>query len=193
MCVCVCVYMGFPGGSNGEEPSCQCRRCKRLEFDTWVGKSPWRRAWQSTPVSCLENLMDRGAWWATAHAVAKSRAWMEWLGVACVYIYIYIYVYIYLPVQNSSLQRITETKALLSLHSPEEQFWRRPGLGLGSPDFWTTVSELGPQMAQGFWVTFGHTPNKNRPSAMGNKIILNLWLWKLELKPSSCPLLAVVS
>ena len=117
---------------------------------------------------------------------------VTWCGV-CVYIYIYIYVYIYLPVQNSSLQRITETKALLSLHSPEEQFWRRPGLGLGSPDFWTTVSELGPQMAQGFWVTFGHTPNKNRPSAMGNKIILNLWLWKLELKPSSCPLLAVVS
>ena len=23
--------------------------------------------------SCLENLMDRGAWWATVHMVAKSR------------------------------------------------------------------------------------------------------------------------
>ena len=23
--------------------------------------------------SCLENLMDRGAWWATIHGVAKSR------------------------------------------------------------------------------------------------------------------------
>ena len=23
---------------------------KRLEFDPWVGKVPWRRAWQPTPV-----------------------------------------------------------------------------------------------------------------------------------------------
>ena len=23
--------------------------------------------------SCMENLMDRGAWWATVHGVAKSR------------------------------------------------------------------------------------------------------------------------
>ena len=28
----------------------QCRRLKRLGFDPWVGKIPWRRAWQPTPV-----------------------------------------------------------------------------------------------------------------------------------------------
>ena len=27
-----------------------CRKCKRHGFDTWVGKIPWRRAWQPTPV-----------------------------------------------------------------------------------------------------------------------------------------------
>ena len=27
------------------------------------GRSPWKRAWLPTPVSCLENPMDRGAWW----------------------------------------------------------------------------------------------------------------------------------
>ena len=26
--------------------------------------------------SCLENTMDRGAWWATVHGVAKSRTWL---------------------------------------------------------------------------------------------------------------------
>ena len=41
---------GFPDGANGKELSCQCRRCKRCEFDLWVGKIPWRRAWQPTPV-----------------------------------------------------------------------------------------------------------------------------------------------
>ena len=28
----------------------QCKRDKRLSFDPWVGKIPWRRAWQPTPV-----------------------------------------------------------------------------------------------------------------------------------------------
>ena len=26
------------------------RRCKRCGFDPWVGKIPWRREWQPTPV-----------------------------------------------------------------------------------------------------------------------------------------------
>ena len=42
--------LGFPGGTSGKEPTCQCRRCKRHGFDPWVGKIPWRRAWQPTPV-----------------------------------------------------------------------------------------------------------------------------------------------
>ena len=28
-----------------------CLQCSRLAFDPWVGKIPWRRAWQPTPVS----------------------------------------------------------------------------------------------------------------------------------------------
>ena len=42
--------MGLPGGTSGKEPACQCRRHKRVEFDTRVGKIPWRKAWQPTPV-----------------------------------------------------------------------------------------------------------------------------------------------
>ena len=42
--------MGFPGGASGKEPMSQCRRRKRCRFDPWVGKIPWRRAWQPTPV-----------------------------------------------------------------------------------------------------------------------------------------------
>ena len=40
----------FPGGASGKEPDCQCKRPKRCGFDPWVGKIPWRRAWQPTPV-----------------------------------------------------------------------------------------------------------------------------------------------
>ena len=41
---------GSPGGTNDKEPSCQFRGHKSCGFDPWVGKSPWRRAWQPSPV-----------------------------------------------------------------------------------------------------------------------------------------------
>ena len=37
-------------GTSGKEPFCQCRRCKRYEFNPWVRKILWRRKWQPTPV-----------------------------------------------------------------------------------------------------------------------------------------------
>ena len=37
-------------------------QCRRPGFDHLVGKIPWRRKWQLTPVFFLENPMDRGAW-----------------------------------------------------------------------------------------------------------------------------------
>ena len=33
----------------------------------------WRRKWQPTPVFCLENPRDEGAWWAAIYGVAQSR------------------------------------------------------------------------------------------------------------------------
>ena len=39
--------MGFPGGSDGKESAWQHRR---PGFDPWVGKIPWRRKEQPTPV-----------------------------------------------------------------------------------------------------------------------------------------------
>ena len=38
---------------------------QEIRSDPWVRKIPWRREWQPTPVSCLENPMDRGVSWAT--------------------------------------------------------------------------------------------------------------------------------
>ena len=40
----------FPGGASGKDSTCQRRRHKRRGFDPWVGKIPWSRKWQSTPV-----------------------------------------------------------------------------------------------------------------------------------------------
>ena len=45
---------------------------QRTMLDPSDRKRPWRRASQPTPVSCLENAIDGGDWWATVHGVSKS-------------------------------------------------------------------------------------------------------------------------
>ena len=47
---CHSAEMGLPRWPRGKEPSCQWRRPKRRGFSPWVGKIPWRRTWQLTPV-----------------------------------------------------------------------------------------------------------------------------------------------
>ena len=39
-------------------------------FDPWVGKTLGEGNGYTLQYSCLENSMDRGAWWATVHRVA---------------------------------------------------------------------------------------------------------------------------
>ena len=39
---CMLDFLGFPGGS--------CLQCRRPGFSSWIGKIPWKRAWQPTPV-----------------------------------------------------------------------------------------------------------------------------------------------
>ena len=67
------LSLGLPGWLSGKEPTCQCKRCRRQEFDPWIGKIPWSRKWHPLQYSCLENSMGRGTWWATAHGVTESR------------------------------------------------------------------------------------------------------------------------
>ena len=53
---------------NKKKNSCQCRRCKRQEFDPGVRKMSWRRAWQPTLVFLpgeshgLRSLMGYSPW-----------------------------------------------------------------------------------------------------------------------------------
>ena len=39
-----------------------------------LGRSPGEGNGNPFQYSCLENVMDRGAWWSAVHGVAKSRA-----------------------------------------------------------------------------------------------------------------------
>ena len=62
-------YFRLPWWFSSKESACQCRR---LGFDPCVGKIPWRREWLPTLVFLPVNHLDRGAWQATVHAVAKE-------------------------------------------------------------------------------------------------------------------------
>ena len=45
------------------------------------GRSPGEGNGNPLQYSCLENLMDRGAWWATVHRVAKSQTQLKRLSM----------------------------------------------------------------------------------------------------------------
>ena len=61
------VYMGFPGGSDGKEFACQCRRL----MISGSGRSPGEGNGNPLQYSCLENSMGRRAWQVTVHGVTK--------------------------------------------------------------------------------------------------------------------------
>ena len=64
--------MGFPGGSEVKNLPANAGDTGDEGLIPGVGKFSWRRAWQPTQYSCLVNSMDRGAWQAIVHEVAKS-------------------------------------------------------------------------------------------------------------------------
>ena len=59
----------YPGGSDGKESACNAD----LGLIPGLGRTPEEGHGNPLQYSCLENPMDRGAWWAIVHEVAKSR------------------------------------------------------------------------------------------------------------------------
>ena len=62
--------MGFPGGSEVKASACNVGDLGSISGS---GRSPGEGNGTPLQYSCLENLMDRGAWWATVHGVIKSQ------------------------------------------------------------------------------------------------------------------------
>ena len=92
MCVCVCIHT-LPQIALvvKNPPTNQCKRHKRpCGFNPWVGKIPWRRACQPTPVFLpgefhgQRSLMGYSPW--------GQRVGHDWSNPAHRHIYIYIYI-----------------------------------------------------------------------------------------------------
>ena len=59
----------FPGGSEGKESTCNAGDSGSIPG---LGRSAGEGNGNPFQYSCLENPMDRGAWWATVHGVTNS-------------------------------------------------------------------------------------------------------------------------
>ena len=71
---------GFPGGSDGKESTC---KAGGLDFIPRLGRSPGGGNGKPLQYYCLENPMDRGAWQASVHGVAKSQTQLKQLSTHC--------------------------------------------------------------------------------------------------------------
>ena len=64
------LSLGFPGGPVVKNPPANAGD---VGLTPGLGRSPGVGNGNPLQYSCLGNPMDRGAWWATVHSIAKSR------------------------------------------------------------------------------------------------------------------------
>ena len=60
---------GVPSGSDNKESACSAQDPSSIPG---LGRSPGEGNGYPLQYSCLDNSMDRGAWWATVCGAAKS-------------------------------------------------------------------------------------------------------------------------
>ena len=65
--------MDFPSGSVVKNLPANAGATGDVGLIPGLERSPGEGNGYPLQYSCLENLIDRGAWWATVHGVAKSQ------------------------------------------------------------------------------------------------------------------------
>ena len=72
-----------------KNPPANARDIRKAGLIPGSGRSPGEQHGNPLQYFCLENHMDRGAWWATVQRVLKSRTQLKQLSMrACAYIII---------------------------------------------------------------------------------------------------------
>ena len=77
------LFQSFPGSSAGKELPAMQETPVQFLGNSWgrefLGSGRFTEEEKSYPLQypCLKNSMDRGAWQATVHGVAKSLTWLK--------------------------------------------------------------------------------------------------------------------
>ena len=72
----MCTIRGLPWWLNSKESACNAGDMTLIPGS---GRSPGEGNGNPLQYSCLENPVERGAWWAIVHGVAKESNMTEWL------------------------------------------------------------------------------------------------------------------
>ena len=92
--ICICVYTythtGFPGSSVVKNLPANAREAGDSGLISGSRRSPEVGNGNPLQYSCLENSIDRGAWQAIVHGVAKSQTQLS--DRACTHTYTYIHL-----------------------------------------------------------------------------------------------------
>ena len=134
--------MGFPGVSDGKESSHNGGDSGSIPG---LGRSPGEGNGYTLQYSCLENFMDRGAWWAVVHGVTKSQIQVRnfhfhfWLKACSVVNYWIFDLEHSMAITLSTVPKVPTHPPLSywCLHKPQQE-WLSPyeggSLGLKSRD-----------------------------------------------------------
>ena len=151
----------LPWWLSSKESACNAEVTGEMGSIPGLGRSPGGEHGNPLQYSCLENLIDRGAWWATVHRVTQIWTWLKGLRCMCTFIK-----------ATCSDGRVREAewiliiKAFLSLHAS----WGHRG---------KCLKPIGLELAENPWKCFEIFP-KFTPSQgyrISNSTVLLKFLW----------------
>ena len=99
--------------------------------ETWIQSLSWEDPLEEgmathSSVLAWKIPMDKGAWWATVHEVAKSRTWLKWLSTAQ---HKQSVAFLYQGKASSWTKQLTLGLRLMGQEGKNEELWpSQPGL-----------------------------------------------------------------
>ena len=189
------LFLGPPlSYFGGSDSKASVYNARDLGSSPGLGRSPGEGNGNPLQYYCLENPMDRGAWWAAVHGVAKSQTWLsdftftlsyfKWYLLENVYC---IYIKIQLILSNSTFAwKIPWTEEPDRLPSMGlHRVWHylsdlanRTYIGLAKIFLWIFSKDVMEKPKQTFWPT--HTVMSSATAFLYNLCSFNFFLLSLD-------------
>ena len=106
---------GFPGGVNGQEPSCPCRRHKSCRFSPRLGKISWRSKWLPTPVFLPGEFHAQRS--PADYSPRNCRVRHDWATNTSLSLFHCIYIHTFIFLTHSSVDRHSDCFQTLAIVS----------------------------------------------------------------------------